>query len=190
MVTRIKSSQITDGTVLNADVNASAAIAATKVSGLAASATTDTTNAANIGSGILPDARFPSNLPAIGGGNLTGISSAPVVYTGGGKFPNTGTGSNANKSQTTTYSLTGFTNGGKIFFNVPAHGENLNNFTITVTGSGVSGVGYQAQGTIGQTMYAWATFTGNPTGNVTINGTTTGQSYFRDGSCGWIAVGS
>ena len=39
MVTRIKSSQITDSTILNADVNASAAVAATKISGLAASAT-------------------------------------------------------------------------------------------------------------------------------------------------------
>ena len=33
MVTRIKSSQITDGTILNADVNASAAVVATKISG-------------------------------------------------------------------------------------------------------------------------------------------------------------
>ena len=75
MVTRIKSNQITDGTVVNADINASAAIATSKITGLATSATTDTTNAANIGSGILPDGRFPSTLPAVSGANLTGISA-------------------------------------------------------------------------------------------------------------------
>ena len=92
MVTRIKSSQITDGTVLNADVNASAAIAATKVSGLATSATTDTTNAANIGSGILPDARFPSTLPAVSGSNLTDIPGGMSdLAFGQGTWPNAGT---------------------------------------------------------------------------------------------------
>ena len=55
MVTRIKSSQITDGTIVNADVNSSAAIDDSKLTGLASSATTDTTNAANIGSGGNPE---------------------------------------------------------------------------------------------------------------------------------------
>lgn len=128
-------------------------------------------------------------LPAVDGSSLTGISSAPVVDTGGATLPNTGSGQNAVRNTSCSYSLSGFTNGGTCYINLSTTGENMNTLTVSVSGTGISNVGYATGGNVNVTKYAWFTFTGNPSGTITLTGQPSGQAFFADGNCSWIAIG-
>jgi len=107
----VTSAKIVDGAIVNADVNASAAIAGSKLADdsislaklehgtssnngkfLRANNGADPTfetldltalSASNLTSGTIPDARFPATLPAISGANLTGITAG--AQGGGGE---------------------------------------------------------------------------------------------------------
>lgn len=94
----LTSADIADGTITNDDLAGS--ISNDKLAGSIANSklATDPTNASNLASGTVPDARFPATLPAVSGANLTNLP-------GGGAWTLIGTQEASNSASLTQTGL-------------------------------------------------------------------------------------
>ena len=146
-------------------------------------------NASNLGSGTIPDARFPSALPAIDGSALTGI--------GAGSTDNIRTNTNAtflqnvNVSGTTT--AANFIGGGANITSINA--SNISSGTIGAAriptlNQNTTGTSAGLTGTPDITVGSIVASTGTFSGNVTIGGTLTYEDVTNIDSVGLVTARS
>ena len=162
----LSSKTVTYRSLTNSDFSASAALASSRISGVAASATTDTTNASNITSGLINEARIASvassalsgALPAIDGSALTGMGEICEMF------------------------YTSFTPG-----NI-SDGGRLQNMTFTTTFKGIWLIGwnwaYRPTGSFGQAFhYIYPEIADSAGNTLTVLHTYGGGA--NNGSMGW-----
>ena len=176
---------IPNDTLTNAKFSNSAAIPTSKLTGLATSATTDTTNAANITSGSLATARVnvgttagkilqvdgSGNMPALDGSQLTGVesftksASDPTISTN----PSGGVGTEwVNTTSGEIYLCTDATAGANVWTNVGAGSGNIDPWAFQGSSFGYAAGGGMPTSNVIQKYSFTSDANGTDVGNLTL----------------------